>query len=103
VTAAADEQVLAHPSAAPSTAAALMILGGSALYLLGHASFKAIVWQTVPLTRLTAIVVLGLLGLAAPHLSSLALGALAALVLIVLAASDRLEHRGARERATPKP
>jgi low temperature requirement protein LtrA len=97
VTAAADEQVLAHPSAVPSTAAALMILGGSALYLAGHAAFKAIVWRTLPLTRLTAIVVLGLLGLAATRVSSLALGVLAAVVLIALAASDRLVRLADRQ------
>jgi low temperature requirement protein LtrA len=97
VTAAADEQVLAHPSAVPSTAAALMILGGSALYLAGHAAFNAIVWRTLPLTRLTAIVVLGLLGLAATRVSSLALGVLAAVVLIALAASDRLVRLADRQ------
>lgn len=93
ITAAADERVVAHPAATPTTAVSLMILGGSALYVVGHAAFKAVIWRAVPLTRVGAIVVLGLLGLAAPHLSSVALGGLAAAVLILLAGSDRVLGR----------
>lgn len=92
VTAAADQRVLAHPTTAPTSAVALMILGGSGLYLAGHAAFKAIVWRTLPLTRLAAIVALGLLGLAAPHVPSVALAGLTAAVLMALAASDRLKR-----------
>ncbi|MDQ6835547.1 MAG: low temperature requirement protein A, partial [Actinomycetota bacterium] len=62
VTAAADERVLTHPSAAADTATALMVLGGSALFIAGHAGFKAVVWRVWPTTRVGAIVVLGLLG-----------------------------------------
>lgn len=92
VTAAADQRVLAHPTTAPTSAVALMILGGSGLYLAGHGAFKAIVWRTLPLTRLAAIVALGLLGLAAPHVPSVALAGLTAAVLMALAASDRLKR-----------
>ena len=63
VTAAADERVLADPSAAAGTATALMVLGGSALFLAGHAAFKAVVWRTIPTTLLIAITILALLGL----------------------------------------
>ncbi len=90
VTAAADEKVLTNPSAAPDTATALMILGGSALFLAGHAAFKVVIWRVVPFTRLLAVVVLVLLGFLAPHLSAIALGGCATGVLITLAASDRL-------------
>ena len=86
---AADEKVLAHPLATPDVATAAMILGGSALFLAGHAAFKAVVWQVVPATRLAAIAVLGLLGFLAPHVSAVALGICAGAVLIALAASDR--------------
>ena len=89
VTAAADEKVLSRPSATPDTATALLILGGSALYLAGHAAFKAVIWRSVPTTRLTAIVILALLGLLAPHLTAIGLGGCAAAVLIAVAASDR--------------
>ncbi|MEA2145333.1 MAG: hypothetical protein QOG59_920, partial [Solirubrobacteraceae bacterium] len=90
VTAAADEKVLSHPSDTADTATALMIVGGSALYLAGHAAIKAVVWRAVPTTRLTAIVMLALLGFLAPHISAIGLGGCAAVVLAALAASDRL-------------
>ncbi len=99
VTAAADEKVLDHPSAAPATATALMVLGGSALFLVGHAAFKAVVWRAVPATRLAAICVLGLLGIAAGHVSALALGCMAGAVLILVAALDRAGPPSIRRRA----
>jgi low temperature requirement protein LtrA len=89
VTAAADQKVLTHPLATPDTATAAMILGGSGLFLAGHAAFKAAVWKVVPRTRLVAIVVLALLGFLAPHVSAIVLGVCAGAVLIALAASDR--------------
>jgi hypothetical protein len=67
---------------------ALMVLGGSALFLAGHAAFKAVVWRMLPDSRLAAIVVLGLLGFLAPHVSAFALGGCAGAVLIALVLSD---------------
>lgn len=90
VTAAADEKTLAHPTAAPDSAISLMILGGSALFLAGHAAFKFVVWRAFPKTRVAAILGLGLLGLLAPHVSTVTLGCCAGVILIALAASDRL-------------
>jgi len=89
VTAAGDERVLTGPGNTPTTSTALMILGGSALYLAGHAAFKAVVWHTVPTTRIAAIIVLGLLGLLAAHVAVVVLAACAAAVLFALAQSDR--------------
>jgi low temperature requirement protein LtrA len=91
VTAAADQKILAHPLATPDLATAAMILGGCALFVAGHAAFKAVVWRVVPTTRLAAVVVLGLLGFLAPDVSAVVLGICAGAVLIALAASDR--HR----------
>jgi len=90
VTAAADERVLAHPAATREASTAWFVLGGTAVFLAGHAAFKATVWRTVPWRRLTAIVVLGLLGIVATSISALTLGALTTIVVILLAASDRL-------------
>jgi low temperature requirement protein LtrA len=94
VTAAGDEVTLADPGAVGHAPASWMILGGVGLFLAGHAAFKAIIWRQVPWTRLAAIVVLALLGLAAPHLSALALGACAAAVVVAVAATDYTGHRG---------
>jgi low temperature requirement protein LtrA len=89
VTAAGDERVLADPGRVPTTSTALMILGGSALYLAGHAAFKAVVWRALPTSRIAAIIVLGLLGMLAGHVPVVVLAGCAAAVLVVLAASDR--------------
>ena len=43
VVAAADEVVLSDPRARATAAAAWVLLGGYALYLAGHAAFKAVV------------------------------------------------------------
>jgi low temperature requirement protein LtrA len=98
VSAAADERVLTHPGATASAATAWMILGGPALFLAGHALFKAVVWRHVPPSRIAGVVLLALLGLAATSMPELALGACAAAVVVGAAAADyipRLSSAGA--------
>src|SRR5882757_8849351 len=90
VAAAADELVFERPSVHAETATAWMVLGGAALFLAGHAGFKAIVWQVVPWTRLAAIALLALLAIAVPHVSALTLAIVATVVVVAVAASDRL-------------
>ncbi len=90
VTAAADDRVLHDPTATTNPATAWLVLGGTALFLVGHAAFKATVWRTVPWTRLAAISALGLLAIPATSIAVLALGAATAGVVVLLAVSDRL-------------
>ncbi len=90
VTAAADEKVLSDLDAAASTASAWMILGGPALFLLGHAAFKYVVWGYLSWPRLAGIAALALLALAARAIPALALAACAAGVVVAVAATDRL-------------
>ena len=71
---------------------AWLILGGTALFIAGHAAFKIAVWRVVSWPRAAAIVVLGLLGFAAPALSALALGLCAAVVIIGVAVADHWAH-----------
>ncbi len=89
VAAAADERVLSHPSAGANAPTAWLVLGGSALFLAGHAAFKATVWRVVPWSRLAAIVLLGLMGLLAPYIPAAALSGGAAAVVIAVALADR--------------
>ena len=58
------------------------------------AAFKFAVWRVIPWTRLGAVVVLGLLGLAVPALPALGLGLCAALVVLAVAALDYRAYRG---------
>jgi len=89
VAASADQRVFEHPAVTADTPTAWMVLGGSGLFLAGHAAFKAIVWRVVPWTRLAAVAVLALLGLAAPHVSALTLAIAAVAVVVAVAATDR--------------
>ncbi len=50
VTSTADERVLADPAATITASTAWLVLGGTALFLAGHAAFKFTVWGTMPWT-----------------------------------------------------
>ncbi len=106
VTAAADEKVLADPGAVASTASTWMILGGPALFLLGHAAFKFAVWRFVSWPRLAGILGLALLALASKTIPALALAACAASLVALVAATDRmpwLPHSPAEPRPELAP
>ena len=84
--AAGDREVLANPLSTADTATALMLLGGSALFLGGHALFKVALWHWWPWTRIGAIVALALLvpaSLRAPRLGVSAV-AVATVALVVI-------------------
>jgi low temperature requirement protein LtrA len=87
---AASDQNLASPGSELRAAAEWMILGGPALFLAGNAAFKYVIWRVIPWSRLTAIVVLGLLGFAASSLPEIALSACATVVVLAVAVCDRL-------------
>ena len=67
-----------------------MLLGGAALFLIGHAPFKAVVWHVVSWARIAGVVVLGPLGGLAPHVSALVLGVCTAVVVLAVATADYL-------------
>ena len=88
VSAAADEIVLSNPGARPAVPTSWLILGGTGLYIAGHAAFKATVWRRASWPRIGALAVLALLGLVAPHVPALILGGCAAAVVVTVAAVD---------------
>lgn len=92
VVAAADTEILAHPSAVGEGAITWMVPGGAALFLAGHALFKAVVWQVTLWSRIVAIILLAMLGLLVPYVSALALGICAAVVLVGVAGTDRVRQ-----------
>lgn len=94
VTAAADERVLAAPAEHGDAATAWLVLGGTALFLGGHALFKAVVWRTVSWPRVVAVAALAGLGALATHTAALTLGICALGVVVAVAIADRLLYRG---------
>jgi low temperature requirement protein LtrA len=93
--AAGQRTVIVHPLDAVAGPTALMILGGSALFLAGHALFKVQVFNTRPWTRLAGIVVLLAGALVGPDLPALVVGIFAAVVMLGVVATDRLIYREA--------
>jgi low temperature requirement protein LtrA len=86
--AAGDHAIVAHPASAAGLQTALMLVGGSAIFLAGHAMFKAAVWHVRPWSRLAAIAILMLFALVAPVLPALLVGAGAAAIVFAVAISD---------------
>jgi low temperature requirement protein LtrA len=103
VVAAADEVVLSRPSATGIASTAWLILGGTALFIAGHAAFKMAVWRVVSWPRVAAIAALGLLGFAAPYLPALGLGLCAAAVVVGVAAVDYRAHPPAPSMGSAAP
>src|SRR5215467_5852967 len=58
VAAAADEVMVSEPGLTGAAWPAWLILGGTALFIAGHAAFKIAVWRIVPWPRLAAVAVL---------------------------------------------
>src|SRR5262249_11533010 len=67
---------------------AWLILGGPALFLAGHAAFKAAIWRRTSWPRIAAIAVLALLSLLAPHVPAIALAGCSAAAVIAVAIAD---------------
>jgi low temperature requirement protein LtrA len=90
VVAAGDQIVLSQPGVVGDAAVSVMLLGGTALFLLGHALFKAVIWGRLSWARIGGAVVLAALGALAPHVSALLLSMCAAAVVLAVAAADYL-------------
>ena len=70
--------------------AASLILAGPAIFLGGHAAFKFTIWRKVNWPRIIAIVVLGLLGVAAAAVPAVVLSACAAATVVAVAIADQI-------------
>jgi len=92
--AAADELTVAHPGDRGTASSVALTLGGTALFLVGHAFFKKAVFGMLPWSHVVAIAALAALipvGFAIP---TLVLSGAAGLIVVVLAAWDTLAHGG---------
>lgn len=87
--AAGDRFVLANPLGTASSATALALLGGSAIFLTGHALFKRAIWRSWSWTRIAAIVVLALLTPVGLRVPGLAVSAFAVATVTLVVILDR--------------
>jgi low temperature requirement protein LtrA len=95
---AVGEKFAIHDVGQPlSDAARLALCGGVALYLAGHAAFRARMGGGVSYTRLGAVAALAVLYVAGDGLAAWALAGLVTLVLVVLCALEAVREG----RATP--
>ena len=88
--AAADEKALDDPAAPVATSTTWLILGGAAVFLGGHALFKAVVWRLVSWPRVVAVAVLLCLVPLGGHVSAMTLGLCALAVIVAVAVADRV-------------
>jgi low temperature requirement protein LtrA len=86
--AAGDHAIVSQPDSSAGLATALMLAGGSALFLAGHAMFKLNVWNVVSWSRVVSVALLLAFIPLAAALPDLVVGAVAAGVVIAVAISD---------------
>ncbi len=92
--AAGDELVVAHPYYLGTPASIALTLGGTALFLAGHAFFKWAVFGLLPWSRAVAIAALAMLIPVGFVIPALALSGAATLIVVLLAAWDALAYQG---------
>jgi len=88
VAAVGDELTIAHPTGETSAATAAVVLGGPALFLIGHVLFKWAVFSHVSVPRLAAIAALAALAPVSLVAPPLVLSGAATLVVAAVAAWD---------------
>jgi low temperature requirement protein LtrA len=92
--AAADELSVAHPGDPGTFASVALILGGTALFLAGHAFFKWAVFGVLPWSHMVAIAVLAVLVPVGFQMPTLALSGAAGLIVVGLAVWGTLANGG---------
>ena len=92
--AAADELTVAHPGEDGSPASVALILGGTALFVAGHALFKWAVFGVLSWSHLVAIAALAVLIPMGFALPTLALSGAASLIVIGLEVWETLAYGG---------
>jgi low temperature requirement protein LtrA len=95
VASAADVVLVGGPTARGSATVGWLTLGGVALFLAGHAAFKAVVWRLVSWPRVVGAALCLALVPVAPHVSVLSLAVVALAVVVAVAVADRTVGRRA--------
>jgi low temperature requirement protein LtrA len=89
----ADELVIAHPRGDVDTPTIWVLLGGTALYLLGNALIVWMLTHRIAGSLLVAVVALGLLGLVASRFTPLGLSMACAAIALATAAWEVIGFR----------
>ena len=84
--------MIEHPTERGDLTTAWLVLGGVALFLPGHAIFKAVLWRTVSWPRVIAVVVLLACVPLGPHVAPLVLGGIDLAVVLGVIVADRVLH-----------
>jgi low temperature requirement protein LtrA len=103
VSAAADEVVIGEPTEHGTMTTSWLVLGGVALFLAGHAVFKAILWRTLSWPRIVGVVVLLACLPLGPHVAPLLLGLIDLVVVLGVIVADRMLHPSDRYAAPHEP
>jgi low temperature requirement protein LtrA len=95
-----NDLVLAHPHAAPTIAHVLVLSGGPAIYLLGSAIYKKVVYGTVPVSHIAGAVALAAIAPLAFSMDLLQAGLATTVVMLAVCIwEDITVHRRRRAKA----
>jgi low temperature requirement protein LtrA len=98
-----DELVIAHPTEELPRGELLVVAGGPALYLLGHALFRLRMAGSIAWKRLAGALACLLAGLVGLVLPALAVAALLVGVLVAVIGAEQLAAARRRVRGEPSP
>ena len=103
IAAVGDELVIAHPTNELSRAELLAVVGGPAVYLLGHALFRLRMAGSIAWKRITGAVACLFVGVVGFVLPALAVAALLVGVLVAVIGAEQLAAARRRARGEPSP
>ncbi|HEY1997385.1 low temperature requirement protein A [Paraburkholderia sp.] len=93
VSAAADDLVILHPPERVGWATAWLLLGGPAIYVVGNALYKRVVYGRFPLSHWVGLALLALVAPFAFRTDLLMTGGLTTAVMIIVAAWESISRR----------
>jgi len=103
VSAVGDELTIAHPTESLPGAEVAVVVGGPAIYLLGHAVFRLRMAGTTSRKRLSGALACVALGLVGGDLDGLVLAVLVLAVVVAVIAAEQVSGRRREARGEPSP
>jgi low temperature requirement protein LtrA len=94
VTAVGNDLVIAHPDGHMTTVYVISLLAGPAIYLVGNALYKKVVYGEVPVSHTTGLIALVLLAPFAYATDLLMIGALTTVIMLVVGFWESRNRRG---------